>query len=156
MTKEKQEFARFFREAQVSFSRFYSVALTSVDLTLPQYALLTQLSVSGTISMTEASKRLHVTKPAITNLVDRLEEKKCLRRIPHAKDRRIYLLEILSKGEKVVRNIQKKVFQILLQTLAEFSTHEKELIIRFYGYLASHIKNAFPAEEKTRYGKTGF
>src|SRR3989338_74444 len=103
MTQQKKEFAQFFREAQVSFSRFYSVALTAVDLTLPQYALLSQLGICGTISMTEASKRLHVTKPAITNLVDRLEEKKCLRRMAHAKDRRIYLLEILPKGEKLVR-----------------------------------------------------
>ena len=150
MNKDKQEFSRCFREAQVSFSRFYSVALTSVDLTLPQYALLSQLSTCGIISMTEASKKLHVSKPAVTNLVDRLEEKKCIKRISHAKDRRVYLLEILPKGEKLVRTIQGRVFQILLKTLSQFNPHEKKLILRFYGSLTDNVKSAFPTNKKYR------
>lgn len=149
MSKSKHEFSRFFREAQASFSRFYSIALTSIDLTLPQYALLSQLGLVGSICMTEASKKLHVTKPAITNLVDRLESKKCLRRLPHPNDRRKYLLEILPKGEKFVQEIQGRVFRILLATLSEFNPHERELIIKFYSHLTNNLKKALPHNKKT-------
>ena len=95
----RDQFAAHFREIHPKFSRFYFHILQSVDLSLPQYALLNQLMLLGSISMTEASNRLQITKPAVTNLVDRLEEKKFLKRIPHSEDRRIILLSLLPKGE---------------------------------------------------------
>ena len=68
---EREAFATRFREVQPKFSRMYAQILDRVDLTLPQYMLLFQLMLLGTVSMTEISGRLAITKPAVTNLVDR-------------------------------------------------------------------------------------
>jgi len=89
---EREAFAANFRELHPKFSRMYVRILDRVDLTFPQYTLLYQLMLLGAVSMTEISDRLEITKPAVTNLVDRLEEKKFLRRVPNAEDRRRLML----------------------------------------------------------------
>ena len=133
---EKNEFTRYFRESQLKFPRLYTIILTKMDITLPQYALLNQLMASEAMPMTQASKELHISKPAVTNLVDRLEKNKCIKRLPHPKDRRVYLLQIQPKGEKMVRRIQTYVLHILLKTLTQFSPAEKRTINRFYACLS--------------------
>ena len=129
---EREAFAASFRELHPKFSRMYAQMLTRVDLTLPQYTLLYQLMLLGTVSMTEISGRLEITKPAVTNLVDRLEEKKFLKRIPHTKDRRVILLEILPRGEKIITEIQGRSLDLLLKAYDQFNGKEHQVIRCFY------------------------
>ena len=136
----KQEFASYFREIQGNFSRFYATVLAKVGLTLPQYAFLSQLMATGTIPMTEASRKLHISKPAVTNLVDRLEKSNYLARIPHPNDRRVYLLKLLPKGIRIVRKVQEAVLKILLKTLDRFSERKRATIIYFYRSLAATLE----------------
>jgi DNA-binding MarR family transcriptional regulator len=129
---EREAFVASFRELHPKFSRMYAQMLDRVDLTLPQYTLLYQLMLSGTVSMTEISSRLKITKPAVTNLVDRLEEKKCLKRVPHTQDRRVILLEILPKGKKIITEIQGRSLGLLLKAYDQFDGKEHHVISRFY------------------------
>ncbi len=135
----QDQFTTYFREIQVKFSRIYAQLLSQANVTLPQYALLSQLVSTGIIPMSEASKRLHLSKPAVTNLVDRLEQKKFLRRLPHSKDRRITLLEVQSSGEKLVHQIQEQILKFILKTLNQFSLKEQSIIIGFYSALLNNI-----------------
>lgn len=129
---DRDAFVASFRELHPKFSRMYAQMLDRIDLTLPQYTLLYQLMLLGTVSMTEISTRLGITKPAVTNLVDRLEEKKCLKRIPHPEDRRVILLEILSKGKKVITEIQGQSLDLLLKAYDQFNGKEHQTIRCFY------------------------
>ncbi len=135
----QDQFTTYFREIQVKFSRIYAQLLSQANVTLPQYALLSQLVSTGIIPMSEASKRLHLSKPAVTNLVDRLEQKKFLRRLPHSKDRRITLLEVQSSGEKLVHQIQGQILKFILKTLNQFSLKEQSIIIGFYSALLNNV-----------------
>ena len=139
---EKDEFSSHFRANQVKFSRFYARILTQAGLTLPQYALLNQLAVAGIMSMTEVSEKLYVTKPAVTHLVDCLEKNKFLKRIPHSSDRRVFLLEIQPKGEKISSKIQSDILRFLLKTLNKFNADERKTITRFYAELSQTMENA--------------
>jgi DNA-binding MarR family transcriptional regulator len=129
---ERETFVASFRELHPKFSRMYAQMLDRIDLTLSQYALLYQLMLLGNVSMTEISDRLKITKPAVTNLVDRLEEKKCLKRVPHVKDRRVILLEILPKGKKIITEIQGQSLGLLLKAYDQFNEKEHRVISRFY------------------------
>ncbi|OGX13450.1 MAG: hypothetical protein A2351_06815 [Omnitrophica bacterium RIFOXYB12_FULL_50_7] len=129
---DREAFAASFRELHPKFSRLYAQMLNRVDLTLPQYTLLYQLMLLGTVSMTEISGRLEITKPAVTNLVDRLEEKRCLKRVPHTEDRRVILLEILPKGKKIITEIQGQSLDLLLKAYDQFNEKEHQVISRFY------------------------
>ncbi|MBI4368471.1 MAG: MarR family transcriptional regulator [Candidatus Omnitrophica bacterium] len=139
---KKKEFTRHFREIQVNFSRFYAKVLTRADLTLPQYALLSQILTQGTIPMSSASRQLSISKPAVTNLVDRLEKSKCLLRVPHPEDRRVHLLKITTKGKRIVRKTQVRVLEVLLKTLDQFESKDQKIILSFYGLLSKHIRQA--------------
>lgn len=134
---EKQEFIRQYRENQLMFTRFYTTVLADADLTLPQYALLLQLCDIPSTSMTDLSRKLHISKPAITNLVDRLEEKKLLKRLPHPSDRRVSLVTIELIGRRTVQEIQAHILKLLLTALDTFSQNERRIITRFYGNLAA-------------------
>ena len=136
---KRDDFIRTFREIQPKFSRLFARLLTEADLTLPQFALLNQLVNYGALSMTEVSERLSITKPAVTNLVDRLEKSKRLKRLPHSKDRRVSLLAIQAPGEKIVRETQARILPILLKTFDRFSADEKETIAKFYSHLSKTL-----------------
>jgi DNA-binding MarR family transcriptional regulator len=125
----------------------YVQILGRVDLTLPQYTLLYQLMLLGAVSMTEVSRRLEITKPAVTNLVDRLEEKKCLRRVPHDKDRRVIRLEILPKGKRIITEIQGQSLGLLLKSYDQFNGKEHQVIRRFYATL-SEVMDDFSMRSK--------
>lgn len=133
---EKEEFIRQFREIQPKFSRFYARLLTQANLSLPQFALLSQIVNRPSVSMTEVSAKLHITKPAVTHLVDRLEKSRFLKRLPHPRDRRVSLLQIQPKGEKVVRKTQGEALSFLLKALGQLSATERKTITRFYTLLS--------------------
>ena len=139
MPSEKEAFIRQFREIQPKFSRFFTRILTQADLSLPQFALLSQLVNQESMSMTEVGAKLHVTKPAVTNLADRLEKNKFLKRISHPSDRRVSLLQIQPRGEKFVRKTQSEALGFLLKALDSFSAAERKTITRFYALLSKTI-----------------
>lgn len=136
---QKEEFLAHFRKIQLNFSRLFTQVLTRADLTLPQYALLNQLLSEGASSMTRVSRRLGITKPAVTNLVDRLEKKHLLKRLLHDRDRRVFLLEIQPKARTIVRTVQRRIFKMLLGALASFNSREQATIRRFYAHLAQTL-----------------
>ena len=134
--KQKEEFLHYFRQIQVNFSRFYTRILTELDLTLPQFALLNELAEQGIVCMTEVSAKLYITKPAVTHLVDQLENGKFLKRQKHPEDRRCYYLVIQTKGKKAVQKIQGHIFKYLFNVLDRFDDTEQRSIIKFYALIA--------------------
>ena len=142
----RDEFIRSFRQIQPRFSRLYARILACIDLTFPQFALLNLLADSKPMTMTDASEKLCLTKPAITNLVDKLEVKKHLKRIPHPTDRRIYLLEMKPHGIEMVQKIRMHVLKYMLETLGGFNDSEKKIIARFYTALSSVLEKAIDRE----------
>lgn len=135
--KEKEGFTRHFREVQPKFARICLRTLSRAHLTMPQFGLLNVLVSTGTLPMTEISGKLHISKPAVTNLVDRLEENKFLKRVPHSEDRRISLIQIEPKGEKLVRNMQSTILGFLLKALEQFNSSERRTITEFYARLSN-------------------
>ena len=98
--------------------------------------------------MSEISHRLEITKPAVTNLVDRLEEKKCLKRVPHAQDRRVILLEILPKGKKIITELQGRSLGLLLKAYDRFDAAEHDTISRFYATVSKVMDDFLARTQK--------
>lgn len=132
----------YFRDIQVKYSRIYAQVLAESDLSLPQFALLGELQASGLLPMTQASCQLHISKPAVTHLVDRLEKKKMVRRINHPEDRRVDLLQITPFGKEVVRKTQAKVLRYLLETIDQFNVQDQKIILTFYNALSEVLNRA--------------
>ena len=140
---QKQEFILRFQELQPKFPRLCAHYLSEADLTLPQFVLLNLLVDGKPIPMTEVSEKLHITKPAVTNLVDRLEQHQWIKRLAHPSDRRVYLIQIQPKGEKIVRNLQKILLKPILKTLECLSDPERETVSLFYAALSKTLDEEF-------------
>lgn len=132
----REIFAANFKELHPKFSRMHAYLLDKLGLTLSQYSLLSQLVALGEVPMTEVSRHLRITKPAVTNLVDKLEERQFLKRVPDSRDRRVIHLKILEKGTKVVSKLQEQGLEVLLKAFDRFNTAEHETIGRFYKTLS--------------------
>ena len=148
MKNRRIDMVSYFRQMQVKFSRLYTQILNDSDLTLPQYTLLGEIAASGPIPMTEASCKLHISKPAVTHLVDRLEKKKMLKRQAHPQDRRVDLLQITPLGKKGVLNTQSKVLSYLLNTLKRFDAQDQKTILLFYSMLSSALDQALNSRKQ--------
>ena len=136
-----KKFIRQFREIQPKFSRLYSRMLGGAGLTPPQYALLLELIelAPSPMSMTAVSRKLYISKPAVTNLVDRLEKRRLLKRLPHPEDRRIALLEIQPAGKKLAGQMRGRILALMLHTAKQFNEKERLTIQRFYSVLSKRI-----------------
>ena len=148
--KEKEAFTHYFREVQPKFTRLCVRNLSREKLTIPQFAALNVLAAAGTLPMTELSGKLYISKPAVTNLVDRLEENKYLKRISEPNDRRVHLIRIEPKGEKLVREMQASILVSLLKTLEKFSAAERQTVTRFYKELSEVMDVFLILEDKKK------
>jgi len=90
------------RAQQIFLARIEAV-LRPLGLTFARYELLMLLSFarSGSMPLSRAGARLQVHPTSITNAVDRLEAQGLIRRLPHERDRRTTLAEILPAGRQL-------------------------------------------------------
>ena len=130
-----------FREIQPKFSRFYTRLLAKAGLTQPQYAVLLELTQSDPepMTMTAVSCKLHITKPAVTSLVDRLEKNGFLKRENHPHDRRVSLLHLRPKGKKIAGKMQAQILHQIMKTVRQFDARERNTIQKFYSMLSKNL-----------------
>ena len=79
-------------------------ALRPFDLTFARYEALVLLAFSrkGALPLGKMGDRLMLHPTSVTNIVDRLEQQRLLRRVAHPTDRRTTLAEITDEGRRVV------------------------------------------------------
>lgn len=103
------------RAHQIMLARVEEV-LRPHELTFARYELLMLLlfSSNGSLPLSRVGDRLQVHPASVTNVVDRLERQKLVRRVPHPSDRRATLAEITDAGrraaEAATRDLNESVF----------------------------------------------
>ncbi len=134
-------FIQQFREVQPKYSRLYTRLLAKAGLTQPQYAVLLELVQATPVPLLMSPVRcnLHHTQPAGTTLVDRLEKNNFLKRLQHPRDRRVWLLQILPRGKKIVGQIQTRFLNLMVKTATQFSASERSTVQRFYSNLSKNL-----------------
>lgn len=149
MHPAEKEFIRAFRETQPKFSRFYASLLGKTGLTLSQYAVLSELAAEKKpLSMTGLSRKLHITKPAVTSLADKLEKKNLAFRKPHPSDRRVLLLEIKPLGRKAVQQTQNAVLKVLLKSFSRLNAAGQGVLTCFYSDISATMDTVLKGAEK--------
>ncbi|NIP98862.1 MAG: MarR family transcriptional regulator, partial [Akkermansiaceae bacterium] len=74
--------------AYQAFSAYDAAGYTDVDLTVPQADVIFTLGNSGGMTCKEIGDKTLITKGTLTGILDRLEAKKLIRRVPLPEDRR--------------------------------------------------------------------
>ena len=76
------------------------------DLTFARYEVLAWLATDPESSLTLSwiSKTLRIPPATVTNIIDRLEDDKLIRRVQHPSDARTTLAEITARGRRLATN----------------------------------------------------
>jgi DNA-binding MarR family transcriptional regulator len=94
---------------------------SELDLTYAQSQVLFHVADHPGCHMGDVAKAFGVTLPAVTHIVDRLEEKQFLVRADDPADRRVYILELTRGGRALVdelHGLQMRGVEGVLQRMA--------------------------------------
>ena len=80
-----------------------SFSESGIEVTPIQVMLLFFLQQNDGLSLTEISQGLTLENPTVTGLIDRLEKSGYVKRSDHPNDRRVYLVHLTEKGNKVAK-----------------------------------------------------
>ena len=92
-----------------------------------QYRVLGVLMKAGTLPMSEIGRRLYISKPYMTALIDTLVEGGLVQRQPDLKDRRVINITITETGNKHLKQsvtLYKKDVKVLLSVLDDSDLEE--------------------------------
>ena len=115
---EIMEIVGLIRQIHTRMSRYYMHMLNEYGMNIQQYTLLLLPFDQGPLRMNEIAHTLGVTNPAVTNLVDHMEQKGLIKRMPCEEDRRATLIEITTDGRALIERIQEKSLALFSQTFA--------------------------------------
>jgi DNA-binding MarR family transcriptional regulator len=77
----------------------------------------------------QIAEKLIISRATITGLLDSLEKRGYVRRVPHRSDRRMLLIELTESGRQVAHDFRVRVHQQQKEWLAALSQEEQEELI---------------------------
>ena len=84
--------------------------LTDLDVTEQQWRVIRVLNEEGPMEPTRISELACLLLPSLTRILQKLEEKKLIRRKPDKTDRRRQIVQITAKGAKLIEaNLEKNL-----------------------------------------------
>ncbi|HKA94510.1 MAG TPA: MarR family transcriptional regulator [Acidimicrobiia bacterium] len=91
----------------------------SYDLTFARYEVLTWLATDPESSLTLSwiSKTLRIPPATVTNIIDRLEDDRLIRRVPHPSDARTTLAVITPRGRKLAADATRDLNSIVYERI---------------------------------------
>src|SRR5205823_1873471 len=114
---------------------------SELDLTYAQQQVLFYVGDHPGCHMGDVAKAFAVTMPAITHIVDRLQQKKLMGRADDPADRRVYVLDLTRKGAKIAEELQRVRIRGLERVVTRMSGEDRHQVIKGLEALvdAAHI-----------------
>jgi MarR family transcriptional regulator for hemolysin len=103
---------------------------SELDLTYAQSQVLFYVADHPGCHMGEVAKAFGVTLPAVTHIVDRLENKQFMLRNDHPADRRVYVLELTPQGESLVQELHGMQLRAVEAVLARMAAEDRQRVIK--------------------------
>ena len=102
---------------------------SDLDLTYAQSQVLFRLAEHPGSHMGDVAKAFGVPLPAVTHIVDRLEEKGLATRGDHPADRRVYVLDLTRAGKALVEELEAIRLRGMERVLARMSAHDRRRVL---------------------------
>jgi len=112
------------------FRQFLWQRAAELDLTYAQGQVLFHVAAHPGCRMGDVGKAFAVTLPAVTHLVDRLEQKGFVTRADDPVDRRAYVLEVTRAGAALVDELNAMRLRSLEAVLARMSVGDRTRVVR--------------------------
>lgn len=103
---------------------------SDLDLTYAQSQTLFYVAEHPACHMGDVAKAFGVTLPAVTHIIDRLEQKQFVVRGDHPGDRRVYLLEVTPQGRALVDELHALQLRGVEDVLARMSAEDRNRVVK--------------------------
>jgi DNA-binding MarR family transcriptional regulator len=120
--------------------------LTSFDLSISQFRVLTSLRYDTAHRLTTLSERLLLSKSTITRVVDELEQRSWLRRVPDPDDRRAQRVGLTPEGAKQVTLVSDAHERYLEQRLELLRSNERQQLNSLLEKLSAGLRLTLEAD----------
>lgn len=104
--------------------------LNPLDITTAQFVVLNSIALGKGRTIGEFCRLLDYDSGAMTRLLDRIERKGLIRRVPNPEDRRSYLIEFTPESKAVFPKAKRRVESVFRRLLAGFSNAQAEALKR--------------------------
>ncbi|KOY81144.1 MarR family transcriptional regulator [Lysinibacillus sp. FSL H8-0500] len=109
-------------------------------ITPPQFVALQWLEELGDMTIGELSNRLYLAFSTTTDLVDRMEKNELVKRVRDENDRRVVVVHLLAKGERIIQEVIEKRQHYLQEKLVGFTEQEVAQLSSYLEKLHVHMK----------------
>ena len=103
---------------------------SELDLTYAQSQVLFYVADHEGCHMGDVGKAFGVTLPAVTHIIDRLEQKQFVVRGSHPGDRRVYVLEATPQGKALVEELHAMQLRGVEDVLARMPGEDRRGVIK--------------------------
>lgn len=95
-----------------------------LGVSLAEYAVMSALSSGNSDTAAEIGREICYSPAAMTRLLDRLERKRMVRRLPHPTSRRAHMLELTEEGGKLFFELRATFAESIERFMAHFDSAE--------------------------------
>ena len=88
--------------ARKIFLKFFQ----TIDISQAQIFTIMTLSEQSPVRLSQLSKKLQISAPTVTGIVDRLEKSGFVKRIPDMEDRRVINVDLTAKGHQIAKKLK--------------------------------------------------
>ncbi|MET0487019.1 MAG: MarR family transcriptional regulator [Candidatus Rokuibacteriota bacterium] len=103
---------------------------SELDLTYAQSQVLFHVADHAGCHMGDVAKAFHVTLPAVTHIIDRLEQKQFVLRTDHPADRRVWVLELTRQGRALVEELRGLQLRGMEAVLKRMSVDDRQRVLK--------------------------
>lgn len=114
--------------ARTKLARAIDVELSQLDITHAQGGMLLMLSSGKYSTAAELSRELYIDSASITRMIDRLEKRELIIRMPCGDDRRVMHLRLTETGTELAERLPPLYTDVLNQNFVDFSADEVALL----------------------------
>jgi DNA-binding MarR family transcriptional regulator len=129
MKDQVEELSRFIAFLSARFKETDGLFASRLEVSERELALLRTLAAEGPMIIRELGGRFRVPVSTMTGLVDRMEKKGLVRRVPHRRDRRSIELEATPAGARVLREHGRGIDAIAHGMLAALPERDRHALI---------------------------
>lgn len=123
-----KEFSNVFHKFNSKSFKFIDDELNKTGLVRTHFMILHELVDGKEITMSNLSEVLHVTKPNITVLIDKLVKLDYVERVNIIRDRRIFLIRLTVEGKKFLNESAEELIKSSSHLLSRLDYEDLELI----------------------------
>lgn len=116
--------------AAIHLLRRLRVEDKAMGLTAPRASVLSVLVFRGAVTMSALAEAEQVRRPTITRLIDGLERRGLVRRVSHADDGRVQLVEATAAGKRLLHKGRARRVERLSAAIIRLGSEDQRILAR--------------------------